>query len=386
MPPATRFFAYNRNGRVTQWRSRQVFPICRQMSFMNAMILIWKSAVTCWFWGWSPRGQMPDVAPIDPLAAMPAGEPWCPQGIHLKGSEASSGNSETCLPWSFSISCKFTRFIGIAQFGDLEESIHSEFAVGSRSLVLGRLSSNHAMEVYTDSKEAVAALSREADVGRPGKIGKSSQGQWISVAEGAVRKIKDAVAALRTSLREQGVDRLSQKKIASKNKIIVSLPRMQHLPHPNAVAVTAEDTAAKAPAAVWFYYVSLSILIIVLLVVVLLFCCWSSWGCHPKNLTELEMLWLSLRRMPPSFPFLHSLLPRTCCIRYHRLPIKHLLPFFLPSFLPPFLYSFLPCFLSSFLPSFLLSFIPCFLPSFLSGFVFLDAKWASFGASPLRHW
>ena len=33
------------------------------------------------------------------------------------------------------MSCKFTDFIGIAQFGDLEESIHSEFAVGSRSLV-----------------------------------------------------------------------------------------------------------------------------------------------------------------------------------------------------------------------------------------------------------
>ena len=116
-----------------------------------------------------------------------------------------------------------------------------------------------------------------------------------------------------------------------------------------------------------FHYVSLSILIIVLLVVALLFCCWSSWGCHPKNLTELEMLWLSLRRMPPSFPFLPppSLLPRTCCIRYYRLPIKHLSSL-LPSFIPSFLHPFLPYFLSS-------CFLPCFLPSLLSGFIFLDA-------------
>jgi len=43
------------------------------------------------------------------------------------------------------------------------------------------------------------------------KIDKSSQGQSPEVAEGAVLKIKDAVATLRTSLREQGADRLSQK-------------------------------------------------------------------------------------------------------------------------------------------------------------------------------
>ena len=70
----------------------------------------------------------------------------------------------------------------------------------------------------------------------------------------------------------------------------------------------------------------------------LLFCrrsCWSSWGCHPKNLEELEMLWLSLWRMLPSFPFLPSLLP-----------------FFLPSFPTSFLPSFIPSVLPSMLPSF----------------------------------
>ncbi len=34
----------------------------------------------------------------------------------------STGNSETCLARSFSIPRKFTLLIGIAQFGDLEES------------------------------------------------------------------------------------------------------------------------------------------------------------------------------------------------------------------------------------------------------------------------
>ena len=76
------------------------------------------------------------------------------------------------------------------------------------------------MEVLTDSKEAVGALGREAHVGRPGKIGKSSQGQSIRVAEGAVRKIEDVVATLRTSLKEQGVDRSTheRKQIRIKQK------------------------------------------------------------------------------------------------------------------------------------------------------------------------
>ena len=43
-----------------------------------------------------------------------------------------------------------------------------------------------ALEVYTDSVEAVGAFSRQADVGRPVKIDKSSQGQSVGVAEGAV--------------------------------------------------------------------------------------------------------------------------------------------------------------------------------------------------------
>ena len=52
------------------------------------------------------------------------------------------------------------------------------------------------MEVHTDSEEAVGALSGEADVGRPLKIDKSSQGQSPQVAEGAVRKIKGKVQLL----------------------------------------------------------------------------------------------------------------------------------------------------------------------------------------------
>ena len=43
-----------------------------------------------------------------------------------------------------------------------------------------------ALEVYTDSVEAVGAFSRQADVGRPVKIDKSSQGRSVGVAEGAV--------------------------------------------------------------------------------------------------------------------------------------------------------------------------------------------------------
>ena len=94
------------------------------------------------------------------------------------------------------------------------------------------------------------------------------------------------------------------------------------------------------------------------------------------------MLWLSLRRMPPCFLFLPSLLPRTFCIKYYWLPIKHLsslLPCFLPLFffLPSFLPSFIPCFLPSFPTSFLPSFLDLF---FLMQTYFFDAKWVFFGA------
>ena len=245
------------------------------------------------------------------------------------------------------------------------------------------------MEVYTDSKEAVAAFIRHADVGRPVKMTSLHRVRRQELQKVPFEKKDDAVAALRrTSLREQGVDRLSQQKRSHQKQNNRILPRMQHLPPPNAVAVTAEGTVAKAPAAVWFYYVSLSILIIVLLVVALLFCCWSSSGCHPKNLEELEMLWLSLQRMPPSFTFLPSLLPSFLPSFIHS---------FLHSFLPSFIHSFLPSFIPSFIPSFLPSFIPSFIPSFHASFwiyfswckLFLmqnyflfDAKRVFFGASP----
>ena len=75
---------------------------------------------------------------------------------------------------------------------------------------------------------------------------------------------------------------------------------------------------------------------------------WSGVGGRAHRLPP--KLWLSLRRMPPclppSFPFLPCLLPRTCCFRYYCLPIKHL-----SSFLPDFLASLLPTFIPSFLPS-----------------------------------
>ena len=247
---------------------------------------------------------------------------------------------------------------------------------------MGPLSNNHALKVYADSEEAVGILLRQADVGRPAKIDKSSDGQSIRVAESAIRKIKDAAAAFQTSLREQGVDRLSQKKKRIKNKIVVSLAKMQHLPPPDAVAVPAEDTAAKDPAAVWFHYVSLKILIVVLLVVVLLFCCFAVEALEDATLKSLQSGdAVAVTVEDATFLPLPSFLPRTCCIRYlyYCLQIKHLsslLPWFLPSFIHSFLHSFLS-FPTSFLPSFLHSFRPSFpasfLPSFLD-FIFLDAK------------
>ena len=166
---------------------------------------------------------------------------------------------------------------------------------------------------------------------------------------------------------------------------------MQHLPPPDAVAVPAEDTAAKDPAAVWFHYVSLKILIVVLLVVVLLFCCWSSWGCHPKKLTERRCCGchcggchLPSPSFLPSKNLLYQILVLLLTDKASFF-LASLVPSFLHSFLPSFL-PFLPYFLSSFLPSFLPSFIPCFLPSLLSGFYFSWCKVRFFGASPLRHW
>ena len=73
----------------------------------------------------------------------------------------------------------------------------SEFAIGLRSLVF----SGHFQIImqwrYTPiQKRLLEALSGEADVGRPLKIDKSSQGQSPQVAEGAVRKIKGKVQLL----------------------------------------------------------------------------------------------------------------------------------------------------------------------------------------------
>ncbi len=92
------------------------------------------------------------------------------------------------------------------------------------------LSNNHALEVYTDSEEAVGALLRRR---------LTSQGESTGVAEGAIRKIKDVAAALQTSLREQGIDRLTPKKMRQKQN--------NRIP----VAVAAEDAAPSPPQMLW---------------------------------------------------------------------------------------------------------------------------------------
>ena len=100
--------AYNPNGRVTERRSRQVFPICRpndfEVVFERNDFDFKKSTVRCWFWSrWSPRGEMS------------AGDPWCPEGIHVKGSVEIQKH-----------------VLHICRF-DWHQ--HSEFAIGLRSLV-----------------------------------------------------------------------------------------------------------------------------------------------------------------------------------------------------------------------------------------------------------
>ena len=57
-------------------RSRQVFPICRQMLFMNEMILIWKSQGSDVGFGFAePQEVNHRGVPIDPgVAETPAGD------------------------------------------------------------------------------------------------------------------------------------------------------------------------------------------------------------------------------------------------------------------------------------------------------------------------
>ena len=101
-----------------------------------------------------------------------------------------------------------TGMTGFAPVGDLEQARKwirhwvAEFGL------LGPLSNNHALEVFTDSEKAVGALIRQADVGRPVKLQKAPpQGhETIGSAETSVRKLKDSMATLRSSLRTYGHD------------------------------------------------------------------------------------------------------------------------------------------------------------------------------------
>ena len=102
------------------------------------------------------------------------------------------------------------------------------------------------------------------------------------------------------------------------------------------------------------------------------FCC----GCHPifynswrgvgEGAAPLQMLWLSLRTMPPYLPPTFPCLPSNTSkdLLYQILPFTDRASFFLPDFLA----SLVPAFIASFLPFFLPS-----LPSLLCGFILFDA-------------
>lgn len=89
-----------------------------------------------------------------------------------------------------------TEMTGVAPVGDLEQSRKwirhwiAEFGL------LGPLSNNHALEVFTDAEKAVGNMIRQADVGRPVKIQKAPpQGhETIGAAETSIRKLKDSIA------------------------------------------------------------------------------------------------------------------------------------------------------------------------------------------------
>ena len=110
-----------------------------------------------------------------------------------------------------------------------------------------------------------------------------------------------------------------------------------HANFPRLIGI-AQFLPAEDPTAVWVHNVSLFFS--------LLFCCFA-----------VEAL------QDATFLPLPSLLPRTCCIRYYRLPIKHL---------------------SSWLPSFLASLLPSFLPSFLS--FWNHVSWCNFFLNVFSFW
>ena len=74
--------------------------------------------------------------------------------------------------------------------------------------LIGPLSLQHPLEIFTDAEKSVGSLIRESDIGRPIRIQKAAPQAHESVgaAEGCIRKLKDAVATVRSSIREFGVD------------------------------------------------------------------------------------------------------------------------------------------------------------------------------------
>ena len=102
----------------------------------------------------------------------------------------------------------YTGMTGIAPIGNLEQSRRWIRQWVSEFGLLGPLSNNHALEVFTDSEKAVGNLIRQADVGRPVKLQKAPpQGhETVGAAETSIRKLKDSISTLRASLREFSVD------------------------------------------------------------------------------------------------------------------------------------------------------------------------------------
>ena len=83
-----------------------------------------------------------------------------------------------------------TEMTGVAPVGDWEQSRKwirhwiAEFGL------LGPLSNNHALEVFTDAEKAVGNMIRQADVGKAPPQGHET----IGAAETSIRKLKDSIA------------------------------------------------------------------------------------------------------------------------------------------------------------------------------------------------
>ena len=118
MPMQPVFLAYNRNRRVTEWRSHH-----KCFRFAAPTILMSKIRRNQMVLSWNPRG------------VMPAGEPWCPQGISSErfGSVEWKFKNMSCVViFHFTQIYPFHWHCTICWFWKNQES---EFAIGLRSLV-----------------------------------------------------------------------------------------------------------------------------------------------------------------------------------------------------------------------------------------------------------